>query len=182
MALLDRVKLESNSEGNPEDNQEGLLAPDPVPDEKPATRRKPAGKAQTRKPPAPRAKSTSTMAKEVAEDLATFGELLAATVSMRDDVCGPALEANVRPIVTAFVAILERNPRLLAKFADFENATMIMLVVGLIRACAPVATAIYSHHGPGSAARHGDHEAPDEPAVDPELYPTFSGVRRGHPA
>lgn len=184
MSLLDQLSLEPNLESNLED----ALPQDPEPGTR-APRRKQKAPAQApkatapKRSTAPRGKSTASLAKEVGEDLATLIELTAAGWGMRDACCAPVLAEQAQPLGEAVAAILARNPRLLAKFALIDSASVLVLWVTLARALQPVVSAIYRNHGPGTRAPvdEGD-EGPHPAAVDLATYPAFSGVPRAHTA
>jgi hypothetical protein len=190
MALLDQIKLTDVLDDNSPDGSTVEYTPDPVPDAKPPTRKKPGPKpGSTRKPAAPaaRAKTTAAMAKEVAEDLTTMLEVTATMWAVRDQCCAPVLAEQAKPIAHAVAAILERNPRLLARVADAGNAALLMQTVALARALGPVASTIMANHGP--SARRADAgipgvsaPAPNPPAVDVSTFQPFSGIRRAQSA
>jgi hypothetical protein len=182
MALLDKLKISSESTPETDPETEPLFAQDPTPGE-PRGASRPAGKAKPASSGNGRTRSASVtkMAKEVAEDLATMIELGAAAWGMSDDCCAPVLEQQARPIADAFSGILARNPRLLAKLHGSDSAVLAMQTLALGRALQPVAKAVYRNHV--SKAVEDDQEGThDDGTVHLNNFPAFSGRPRSVPA
>lgn len=174
MGLLDSIRIADQTD---EEFVE-QLAPDPAPDERPSTRKKAPAKPGPAPVAAARRKTPERMAKEVAEDLATMIEMTAAVWSVRDQCCAPVLSAQAKPIAEAFTAILARNPRMLARFANADSALLIVQGLALGKALLPVGQAIYRNHS-GAKAGQYEQEGPDgPPVVDLDAFPSFSGVGR----
>lgn len=155
------------------------FAQDPEPGTRPARGRKTTAKAA----PAGRkvAPGTAKLAREVAEDFATLLEGTAAVWGLRDQCCAPVLEQQAKPIADALVAILARNPRLLARFADTSIAAYTMQSVALGKALLPVGKAVYHNHI--GKAVDDDQEGPHhDGASHIEQFPPFKGFARSNAA
>lgn len=170
MGLLDKFELRPQNDDE-SDSQSGLqFDSDPAPGERPATKRR------SRRPAAatPRKATASAtkIAKEVAEDLASLIEGTAVVWGLQDECCAPILEAQAKPIAVALTAILARNPRLLAKFADTDIVAYTLQTAALGRALLPVGQAVYRNH---VSQAYEDGESVHGPgAVNLAGFPAFS--------
>lgn len=144
MGLLDRLQLvpNSDSEDAPEIGPEFDQDPDPGERPRRAVRKRTPAAATPRK----QSPSVAKMAKEVSEDLTSLIEMGAAIWGMTDECCAPTLETQARPIAESITAILSRNPRLLAKFADTDLVAYSVQAGMLFKALKPVATTVYHNH------------------------------------
>lgn len=142
MELLKRLQIAPQLDVELEDP----LPQDPAPDEPAPKRKTGSRKAATPTPRAARPPTVAKMARDVAADLATFLEMGAAAWGLTDQCCAPVLAEQSKPIADALTAILARNPRLLARFAQADTAVWVMQVAALVRACTPVARAVYANH------------------------------------
>lgn len=174
MALLDKLRIAPVNEDITSDQEADALPQSPTPGEPPPSRGKPLRAVR----PAPAASKTATtkLTKEVAADLATMIELVAVGWGLTDECCAPVLEAQAKPTADAVTAILARNPRLLAKFAQADMAIMVMQWVALGRALLPVGQAIYHNH----VAKPEELGVTDDGGNDlsPDAFPAFSGIPR----
>jgi hypothetical protein len=109
--------------------------PDPKA-KRPESREKP-------KTAAPAARVPPHVRKEIAEKLGAMAEFFCMGLSLRDEYCGDALDAQREEIVTRAVAIICKRPRMVRWFtegADYQDWLM------LATALQPVAVAVWSHH------------------------------------
>lgn len=167
MALLEKLRMVPQNGDLIEEETQTELPQDPVPGEKPTTRRR-----TTRSVPAAVPKPTTTkLAKQVAADLASLIEGSAVVWGLRDQCCAPVLADQAKDIADALTAILARNPALLAKFAQTDLAVLTVQILALTRAVAPVAKAVYTNHV--SKADTGT-EAGDDGGLNIDQFPTFS--------
>lgn len=148
MGLLDTLQIAPRKEEEFEEEFGLEFDQDPAPSEAPAKRRSktPAAAKKTAAPARRGTTATKNLAKEVAEDLATLLEGTAAVWGLSDQCCAPTLEAQARPIADALTAILARNPRLLAKFANTDIVAYSLQSVALGKALLPVGKAVYKNH------------------------------------
>jgi hypothetical protein len=172
MALLDKLRIAEEPAAQIDEEILNEYEQDPVPNEPPATRgNTPKVKAAPpSKAPRGRPKSTTTLAKEVGDDLATMIELGATVWGMRDQCCAPVLAAQSVPIAHSITTILARNPRLLEKFANTDIAVYTVQLLALGKALTPVGSAIFHNHI--SKAGHGAQAAG---GVDLDQFPAYPG-------
>jgi hypothetical protein len=169
MGLLDRLELvqkdapESNSEDAPE------FAQDPEPGERPRRKARKTVAPVTPRKPAP---TVARMAKEVGEDLASLIEMGAAVWGMTDECCTPVLEQQAKPIAEAFTAILSRNPRLLASFANTDLVAYALQGGMLFKALKPVAQTVYRNH---VSKAHNGEEGQSRDGVNLGIFPAYAG-------
>ncbi len=176
MSLLESLKITPRNEGEiPPENIE-VMAQDPAPNEK-------APRGRPRKQAAPVARATAStstvkLAKEVTEDLTTMLEMTALMWGVSDECCAPVLEAQARPIAAALVAILSRNPRMLARFAQADIVSYALNGAALGRALAPLGKAFYRNH---ISKAHEDHDGLGEVpsgGIDLGQFAPVNGIRR----
>lgn len=173
MALLDKLRITEEPVEQIDAEILSEYEQDPVPNEPSPTR---ANAPKVKPAPAPKApvrgrpKSTTTLAKEVGDDLATMIELSATVWGMRDQCCAPVLAAQAVPIAHSITAILARNPRLLEKFANTDIAVYTVQLLALGKALTPVGAAIYNNHI--SKAGHG---AQATGGIDLDQFPSYPG-------
>lgn len=176
MGFLDSLKFESKTDkeneleidtGFAQDPEPGDFTPVSAPEKKPTRRRSTSMRTA--------GSSNTKLAKEVAEDLASLIEGGAVVWGMRDQCCAPVLEQQAKPIADALTAVLARNPRLLAKFADADFAVATVQIIALGRAVAPVAKAVYQNH----VSKATNDEGPDDDGhVHLGNFPAFGGIER----
>lgn len=173
MALLDGIQFVSESDAKSGTKLDQELpvefTADPEPGERPRRGRPPKLNAV---PAAKRPPTAARLAKDVAADLATLIAGTAAVWGLQDRCCAPILEDQAQPIADALVAVLSRNPRLLAKFANADIVSMTLQSVALGRALMPVGKAIWTNH----VSRTGEGEGHDQSdRVDLSGFPSYSG-------
>lgn len=175
MGLLDSLQftprndVENGEEDGPQFEQ------DPTPGETPRpSRRRPAKAAA----PAKRAPTSAKTARAVAEDLASLIEMGAAVWGMTDECCAPVLEQQAKPIADAFTAILARNPRLLAKFADTDLVAYSVQAGLLFKAISPVAKTVYRNHVSKAVDDLPEGGVNGAGSIQLASFPSFSGIPR----
>lgn len=146
MGLLDSIKFAPEKHSEDDTETEPLFEQDPEPGQRPARGRAAKKTAPTPAPKKPPA-TTARMAKEVAENLTTLIEIGASIWGMSgDQCCAPVLEKQAKPMADTFTAILARNPRMLAQFANADFAVMTVQTIAFFNAVAPVVKAVYRNH------------------------------------
>lgn len=171
MGLLDNLKFTSDSDPEIDPESGPLFVQDPEPGERPAARKSSGRKVAPAKRTTP---GTAKLAKEVAEDLTTLLAGTAAVWGLTDQCCAPVLEEQAKPIADALTAILARNPRLLAKFADTDIAVYTVQTIALGRALLPVGKAVYQNHVSRAVDDEESHNH-DNGSVHLGQFPAFSG-------
>lgn len=185
--MLERLKINSNSEGNYdseyEDEYEGEIAPeiaeddprrDPPPGEAPM--RKP-GPARGRRPAPTRAAAdgprvTKKMRDEAQEEIESLLLLGAALWGMGAPPCGEELERAAPKSAEIITRIVARNPKWLLAARE---GSLILDLIALIGVLAPTGKAAYAFY---SAPAGGDERGGVE--FDPSRFPPFdAGLNRG---
>lgn len=156
-SLIDRVKGNVLTEEDIEDvkapDDASALLDSPADDILPSDP-KPGKKTRPRRvPPTPGKKATVAEKKQVEENLNLFLTLTGA-ISLRDPVCGGAIQQQKDAIVEAATKIICRNPAMLAWFV---GSTGFMDFLALGAALAPVVTTVYKHHVSHSIGVEGGH-------------------------
>jgi hypothetical protein len=174
MGLLDKLELRTESEPDDDSQIVPVFEPDPEPGERPSRRRRTRRTATVPARTTSKA-STTKMAKEVSEDLASLIEMTAAVWGMSDQCCSPVLERQAKPIAESLVAILARNPRLLAKFASTDLVAYSVQAGLLFKAFKPVVTTVYANHVSKAVDDEDQGDAVNGAAIRLANYPAYAG-------
>lgn len=144
------------------------LGTDPLefdPDPEPAAARRSSRKRL------PKAGTRTSKAREtrIAAELSLYGLMFVTPISMRDDVCGPAIEEGMDRITAAMARILGRYPELADKLIE---TGVLSDWAQLFAAIWPVLKIVKAHH---SGAAGGESNATE---FDPEQFPAYSPTLR----
>jgi hypothetical protein len=177
MELLKKLTIESATPDVDSDvNPDVEFRLDPEPGERANSGRKTVTKPapiQQRRP----AVTVAKMAKEVADNLTTLLELGGAVWGISDECCAPVLEMQARPMADAMTAILARNPKMLAQFAQADIAVLAVQTAALWKACQPLLIAIYRNHISGAVDDDTDQNGDSgNGRINLGDYPAYTGA------
>lgn len=184
MALLEKLnfvtKSETEFDTESEPEFETLLSQDPEPAEAPAPRRTRTNARRSAPRAAPAQPSIGKLRKEVTDDATTILEMVAAVWEFSgDSCCAPILNQQAKPLATSLVAIVARNPKLLAALAHSDSAVLLVQILSLGKAVQPLANAMWKNH---VSADHDHEGGADDGRVHLGDFPAFTGIPRTVPA
>lgn len=136
------------------------------PDPAPAA---PAKKRTTRKVPKSGPRTSKAREGRIAAELNMYGLMFVTPISLKDDVCGPAIEENLDRITAAMARILGRYPELADKLIE---TGVLSDWAALFAAIWPVMKIVKAHHS-------GEKTADDATGsgFNPDDYATYGTLR-----